>query len=105
MIVDVLARNMDEIGLPIDHKIIDTGFAATDMGNVSQKIPAIHPIIRLGRICGQHSKEFAEACDGENGYRVAGEMAMSLALTGIELLQNPRLLAEAREELDQRTGY
>lgn len=105
VLVDVLEGNMKEIGLPIDVKISQNAFAATDMGNVSQHIPSIHSIYKLGYTAGQHSKEFADACTGENSYRMTREIAQALAMTAVELLENPEKLVEARKELDNRTGY
>lgn len=105
VLVDALERNMTEIGLPVHVKITDTPYAATDMGNISQRVPAVHSIYKLGIQTGHHSKDFAAAVNGSNGYRLTREISMALATTVIDLLENPEQLAAAKEELSCRTGY
>lgn len=105
VIVDTLEQNIREMGIPIDSVYTNTPYAATDMGNVSQHIPAIHSILNIGVQAAHHSKEFAAACTGENCALRTRQFAQGLALTAVDLLQDPSLLVKAKEELAQRTGY
>lgn len=105
VIVDILEKNMKELEFPIDTVYTNTPFAATDMGNVSQHIPAIHSIYSLGRDAGQHTPEFAAACTGENAFRLTREISKALSMTAIDLLSHPEILEQAKEELRHRTGY
>jgi amidohydrolase len=62
-----------------DHKI-----GSTDMGNVSQALPAIHPTIAID--CGDavnHQPEFATACATPSADRAVCDGALALALTGL----------------------
>lgn len=59
--------------------------ASTDMGNVSQRVPAIHPYIGLGCFpVSNHQPEFAAACVGEAADRVIRDGATLLARTAHE---------------------
>jgi amidohydrolase len=58
---------------------------STDMGNVSQRVPAIHPLISLdagGAV--NHSAEFAAACVGASAERALEDGALALAWTAID---------------------
>lgn len=59
--------------------------ASTDMGNVSQIVPAIHPYIGLGCTASNHQAEFAAACTGENARKTLTDGALALALTAFEV--------------------
>ncbi len=57
---------------------------STDMGNVSQALPAIHPTIAVD--CGDavnHQPEFAMACATPSADRAVCDGALALALTGL----------------------
>lgn len=64
--------------------------ASTDMGNVSQVVPAIHPYIGLG--CypdSNHQPGFAAHCVGEAADRAVHDGSAALALTAIDYITNP----------------
>ncbi|OEV31503.1 peptidase M20 [Streptomyces nanshensis] len=62
--------------------------ASTDMGNVSQVVPAIHPYIGLGCFpVLNHQKEFADHCTGEAAGRTVTDGATALAWTAVDLAQ------------------
>ncbi|MGW6458064.1 amidohydrolase [Streptomyces sp. NPDC055078] len=64
--------------------------ASTDMGNVSQVVPAIHPYIGLGSLpATNHQKEFAAHCVGDDAERALLDAATALALTGIDFVTTP----------------
>ncbi|MDO4483016.1 MAG: M20 family metallopeptidase [Clostridia bacterium] len=71
---------------------------SSDVGNVSQVIPTIQPMIR---ICSQpvagHSTEKLEACRSEEGLRSIALGAKALALTALDLIEDPALLASIKE--------
>jgi len=69
--------------------------ASTDMGNVSQVVPAIHPYIGVNS--GQavnHQKEFADHCVGADAERALVDGATALAWTGIDRFQDPATVSE-----------
>lgn len=59
--------------------------ASTDMGNVSQIVPAIHPYIGLGCFPdANHQPEFAAHCIGDAANRAIYDGAVALALTALD---------------------
>jgi amidohydrolase len=71
---------------------------STDMGNVSQVIPAIHPLLKIetgGAV--NHQPAFADACAGPNADQLVADAALALAWTIADVSTDPehraRLLA------------
>ncbi|MGW5641323.1 M20 family metallopeptidase [Saccharopolyspora sp. NPDC003752] len=59
--------------------------ASTDMGNVSQVVPAIHPYIGIGSLPAiNHQREFAAHCVGGTAQRALLDGAIALAWTGVD---------------------
>ncbi|GAA0983194.1 M20 family metallopeptidase [Streptomyces asiaticus] len=59
--------------------------ASTDMGNVSQVVPAIHPYIGIGSLpATNHQHEFAAFCVGGTAQRALLDGATALAWTGVD---------------------
>ena len=78
---------------------------STDMGDVSQRRPAIHPWIGLS--CPEHqlhTKEFADVTITEAGDNAILHGAEALALTGAEVLTNSDLLLAIKEEFKNTVG-
>lgn len=60
--------------------------ASTDMGNVSQIVPAIHPYIGIDSLpYSNHQKEFAAACVGPVAERALLDAAVLMAWTAIDI--------------------
>lgn len=60
--------------------------ASTDMGNVSQVVPAIHPYVGVGSYpVLNHQKAFAEHCVGPIAERALRDGAIGLAWTAIDM--------------------
>lgn len=72
---------------------------STDMGDVSHCCPTIHPYFPLTtkHLVG-HSIEFACATIQEEAYKGMKEAVLSMSLTALEILENPELLNEIKEE-------
>lgn len=80
-----------------------SAMGSVDMGNVSRVIPAIHPYLTLGGGMNiPHTRDFAQACLSSAGERLLLLAIQSLALTGWDILSNPRLLSRAKKELGSR---
>jgi len=64
--------------------------ASTDMGNVSQIVPAIHPYIGVDSLpYSNHQKEFAAACVGPAAERALVDAAVLMAWTAIDVAGDP----------------
>lgn len=61
--------------------------ASTDMGNVSQVVPAIHPYIGVGSLpATNHQPEFAAACVGPLAEKALRDAAVALAQTVVDVV-------------------
>lgn len=69
---------------------------STDMGNISQIIPSIHPTIELHPGVGMHTREAAALAGGPEGDRAALDGALLMGLTAVELFQSPRAIREMK---------
>ncbi|MGB4137171.1 MAG: M20 family metallopeptidase [Microbacterium sp.] len=88
IMADAYARALDEIGRDYVRRAVDptsTG-GSTDMGNVSLKIPTIHPSIGIDSLPAvNHQPEFAAACITPAADRAVVDGATAMALTVIDL--------------------
>jgi amidohydrolase len=78
---------------------------STDMGNVSHRVPSIHPMLA----CAPpnvviHNPEFARWARSELGDAAALDGAKSLAMTAIDYLQEPSLQEECRRAFAISSG-
>ncbi|MFB6214447.1 MAG: hypothetical protein ABEI54_01125, partial [Candidatus Bipolaricaulia bacterium] len=68
----------------------------------SQKIPAVHPYIRITEEdTPSHSKAFAEASNSDAGYSAMLTAAKALAMAGVDVLgseENYRKIVESFQE-------
>lgn len=68
--------------------------ASTDMGNVSQIVPAIHPYIGLGCFpAANHQPDFAAFCVGDAANLAIHDGAAALAMTALDYLRTSSLTA------------
>ncbi len=78
------------------------GGGSTDMGNVSQVVPAIHAYLAIcGKEARTHSREFARATISQQGLNTLKIAAKTLAMTTLDLIFKPEELAKAKEELQK----
>lgn len=79
------------------------GAGSTDMGNISQFLPSIHPMIMLrGSEAVPHTKDFAEAAVSPAGDEAMLNGALGLALTVADVAENQELVAHLREQRQSR---
>ncbi len=96
-LLEAYTRNMERLGRPIrdSHDVPAAVAGSTDMGNVSQLVPAIHPMIAAAPPhVPLHSSEFARFSASESGQRAVIDGAKALAMTALDVLCRPDLRAE-----------
>ncbi|WPC43483.1 M20 family metallopeptidase [Clostridium sp. JS66] len=98
---EVFAENLKLLGINIDN-IPKKGIGSTDAGNVSQVVPTIQPIIKIGdkSLCA-HTPEFREAAKSKGGDEALITASKALALTGLTLLTDEHKLLEIKEEFNR----
>ena len=77
---------------------------STDMGNVSQMIPAIHPYICVAPGLSIHTRDFAHAAGSDAGDRAALDGAIILAAMLVKMLDDPQVLPAARRAFEGPVG-
>lgn len=78
---------------------------STDLGNVSVRVPAIHPIMAIAPpTVTIHTPEFAEWARGERADRGTVDGAVALALTAADYLTDDRLRTATHEEFEAAGG-
>lgn len=97
------AQHMTALGLAPSDVRDEERVGSTDMGNVMQVLPAIHPYIAITRenVPG-HSVAFRAAAATDFAHERAIVAAKAMALTAIDLLSSPELLLEAHVEFEER---
>jgi metal-dependent amidase/aminoacylase/carboxypeptidase family protein len=71
---------------------------STDMGNVSHRVPSIHPMIAAAPPhCAIHNAEFAKWAASEMGDSAALDGAKALAMTALDFLGDEALRKQVRD--------
>ena len=94
------SRQLARLGLPESTAPADRNKGSSDIGNVSQVVPTIHPHVPIGDGIHIHTEEFARATISPVGHEAAREGARALALMVLDLMEDPSLLRAARAEFD-----
>jgi len=95
-------QNMQSLGRKV--KLTDPGsaFGSTDMGNVSQLVPSIHPMVAIApQEVAVHSPQFAAAAASEAGSRGLFDAAKALAMTVVDLVTSPEIVTKIKQEFRQ----
>ncbi len=95
---DAYRRALEFLGLKEDKQPPEKNVGSSDIGNVSQIIPTIHPHVPIREGINIHTHEFADATVTPDGHRALLEGVKCLGLTTIELLFEPRALDKLKKE-------
>jgi amidohydrolase len=91
-------KNLESLGRKIEAFDPYLGLSSTDMGNVSQVVPSIHPTIAIAppEVL-IHTPEFAAAAASEAGHKGLMDAAEAMAMTVADILQ-PGMLDRIKQE-------
>lgn len=99
VLAKLFSRNMESLGHRVEPFESHFGFGSTDMGNISQVIPAIHPSVAIvSPDVLLHSSDFALAAASGSGQEALLDAAKALAMTVADLLSEPKVLARVKDE-------
>ncbi|WP_261623786.1 M20 family metallopeptidase [Nesterenkonia marinintestina] len=83
----------------------ETVAASTDFGNVSYRVPGIHPLLKISDSdVALHTVEFREAAGSPRAEDAAVDGAFGLAATALDFLVDDELAARVREEFEASGG-
>ncbi len=103
-IAERYVKNAESLGrnfFPLE-KMPSSGAGSTDMGNVSHRVPSIHPMIA----CAPsnvviHNPEFAKWAGSKKGDTAVIDGAKALAMTALDVLTDTKLRTEAHAAFQQ----
>jgi len=102
-LAQLFSQNMQSLGRSMYLSDPTKGFGSTDMGNVSQLVPSIHPIIAIAPAAEEvHTPQFASAAASESANRGLLDAAKALSMTVVDLIANPEIINKIREEFQQK---
>ncbi|MDN3261524.1 amidohydrolase [Streptomyces sp. CSDS2] len=99
------AGHLDRAGIALTAPAPSVYLGSSDIGNVSGRVPAIHPFVAImGAGGSDHTPEFAEAAASQRARRVLLAVAEALACTAADVLDDAGLRGRAWAELRQAGG-
>jgi len=102
VLLDLFAANMKTAGLAEGEPIPDR-LGSSDVGNVSQVIPTIQPMVAIAPLgTAIHSREFADAAVKPLARAGLLAAAKAMAMTTLDLLAEPGLVEKAKRAFAQR---
>jgi len=91
-------QNLESLGRQVETCDPQFGMGSTDMGNVSQVVPSIHPTIAIApREVLIHTPEFAAAAASQAGQQGLMDAAKAMTMTVVDILQ-PGTIDKIRQE-------
>ncbi|HET9200234.1 MAG TPA: M20 family metallopeptidase [Dehalococcoidia bacterium] len=99
VLAGIYRKNAEALGRKFVDRARDISGGSTDMGNVSQLVPSIHPMFGIGGSSMNHTPEFTAEAAAPPAQEAMIDVAKALAMTGIDLVQQPELVEQATAEL------
>lgn len=105
VIAQLMAENWRSLGLQVHDPRPNERMGSTDFGNVSQVVPGIHAYIAITPDgTAGHSTEFRAASASSAGHEGLLNAAKGMAMTIIDILDDPGLVQRIREEFAATVG-
>jgi len=104
MLMDLYAENMKLLGVEVEEQLPSEFGGSSDISNVSQVVPTIHPtgkITEPGQEIPGHSREFTLAAKSERARTGMMLGIQALAMCGADVLGNSETLKALKEEFQQ----
>ncbi|MFF9671910.1 amidohydrolase [Streptomyces eurythermus] len=99
------AGHLDRAGIALTAPAPGVYLGSSDIGNVSGRVPAIHPFVAIMGVGGSdHTPEFAEAAASQRARRVLLAVVEALACTAADVLGDAGLRGRAWEDVRQAEG-
>ncbi|MEM2921753.1 MAG: M20 family metallopeptidase [Candidatus Bathyarchaeia archaeon] len=99
-LADLFKRNWETLGVNVE-EVRERSYGSSDMGNVSQVIPAIHPTVAIApEGTPGHSAAFREAARSEKGHQGLILAAKGLAMTAVDLFTRPEAVERMKRDFE-----
>lgn len=98
-LAEMFQHNLESLGETVDQGPMDRDLGSTDVGNVSQVVPTIQPMLQISpREVTCHMVAFAEAAVSNMGHQAMLRAAKAMAMTAVDLLTDPKALDRVAAE-------
>lgn len=98
-LAEMFQRNWEALGETVNQGPVDRELGSTDVGNVSQVVPTIQPMLQIcPREINCHMAAFADAAVSEAGHRAMFAAAKAMAMTAVDLLTDADALTRVQAE-------
>lgn len=98
VMIELFKKHLHEVGITEYAEEFSTG-GCTDMGNVSQEVPSIHPFMKMVRPdSDEHTLEFLKDVDEPYAIEQMYKIIECMAGVGADILKEPRLLQEIKND-------
>lgn len=98
VMIELFKKHLHEVGITEYVEEFSTG-GCTDMGNVSQEVPSIHPFMKMVRPdSDEHTLEFLKDVDEPYAIEQMYKIIECMARVGADILKKPRLLQEIKND-------
>jgi amidohydrolase len=102
-VADIFGGHLAATGREVDEPRPNARMGSTDMGDISQIMPAVHGYISISpRSVPNHTVEFTAAAGSPGGDKGVVDGALAMALTAVDLFADPALVERARAEFQER---
>jgi metal-dependent amidase/aminoacylase/carboxypeptidase family protein len=97
---EIYDRNLEAVGRSA-FPDLERSAGSTDMGNVSSRVPSIHPLMSIDSLPAvNHQAEFAAHCISPAGDKAVVDAATAMAYTVVDLATTPGAFETVRAEFD-----
>jgi amidohydrolase len=96
-------RNLQQLGVATQAATDNERTGSTDMGDISQILPSIHPYLAIApETVAGHTTDFAAAAASDVGREAMLNAAKAMAMTCLDLFYRPDLLEQASVEFQEQ---
>jgi len=100
---EIFRDNLNSLGIQENLTAEREGIGSSDIGNVSQIIPTIHPEFAIGKgAFVNHSPQFAKETVSKPSLGRLIDITKAMALTAAEVIASPNLLKAIKKEFNSR---
>lgn len=101
-LAEAYRQNVESLGRTVIDPESQRSMGSTDMGNVSQIVPGIHPSIAIAPPhIPIHTSEFRDLAASESGHQGLLDAAKALAMTAIDVFADADLRKEMKREFEE----
>jgi amidohydrolase len=100
--LDLVAKGFEQAGLVPDPPNPFGQGGSTDLGNLSQKVPAVHPMYKVYEGPAPHTEEFCEISKTDEAMEISLKVGGALAKAAAAIMLDPDKMRQVKEEFEQK---